>query len=173
MWSPNCYTTFQNLLPTPIISLFEDGEYNVYIAPDVVDFISLIGQNFTNLYDKVDFDWKRLAGAKVIEVENLKVYDYIDYLATTQAGLFLDHGARVNSVFTSYRFINSTWSQRLGGFANRRFPEQDYLTMEVMTIGANVTEKVHVPYFASYSGAPFTDQTSLQVLFSSNCSWTN
>jgi hypothetical protein len=159
-WFPSCYITFQNLLPTPIISLLEGGEYNIYVAPDAVELVGLVGEQFTGLYDKLGFDWKRLAGAKVVEVEGKMAYDYVDYLATTQVGDFLDHGVRVNSVFTGYRIVGSTWSQRFGFFAARQFPDRDYLTMKVIPVGSEKAEDVEVPFYAGYFGAPFTDKAS-------------
>ena len=159
-WFPSCYTTFQSLLPTPVISLAEGGDFNIRIAPDAVELVSLLGDAFTSLYDKAGFDWKRLAGAKVVKVEGRNAYDYIDYLATTQAGNFLDHGIRVNSVFTGYRLVGSDWSQRFGLFAGRQFPDQDYLTMSVIPVGCEKVEEVKVPFYASYLGTPFTDGTS-------------
>jgi len=66
-------------LPTPVISLAEGGDFNIRIAPDAVELVSLLDDAFTGLYDQVGFDWKRLAGAKVVKVEGKNVYDYIDY----------------------------------------------------------------------------------------------
>ena len=159
-WFPTCYTSFQNLLPAPVISLAEGGETNIHVAPDAVEFINLLGGGFTDFYNQVGFDWKRLAGAKVVEVEGKSAYDYVDYLATTQAGNYLDHGIRVNSVFTSYRITGSDWSQRFGLFAGRQFPDQDFLTMTVIPVGSDKAEEVKVPFVASYLGAAFTDGAS-------------
>ena len=159
-WYPGCYLTFQNLLPTPVISLLEGGQQSIYVAPDAVEFISLLGEQFTGFYDELGFNWKRLAGAKVTEVEGKDAYDYIDHLATTQAGNYLDHGVRVNSVFTGYRIVNSTWSQRLGLFAGRAFPDQDYLTMKIIPVNSTKAEDVRVPFYAAYLGDKFTDKAS-------------
>lgn len=166
-WYPSCYLDFENLLPTPVISLLKDGEYGVYIAPDAVELVSLLGDAFTGFYDKIGFDWKRLAGAKVTQVEGKEAYDYIDYLATTQAGNSLDHGIRVNSVFTSYAIADSTWTQHFGLFAGRQFPDQDYLAMEVIPVDSKTPENITVPFYANYYGAPFKDSASLWVLSSS------
>lgn len=147
-------------MPTPVISLADGGEFSVFVAPDAAEFVGSLGTEFTGFYDKLGFDWKRLAGAKVVEVEGKDPYDYIDYLATTQAGNYLDHGIRVNSVFTGYRIVGTTWSQRFGLFAGRQFPDEDYLTMRVIPVGSHQAEEVKVPFYASYLGAPFTDQAS-------------
>jgi hypothetical protein len=32
------------------------------------------------------FDWRRLEGAEVLEIEGQSAYDYIDYIAHTQTG---------------------------------------------------------------------------------------
>ena len=148
------------MLPTPIISLAKDREFNIHVAPDAIEFVSLLGDKFTGYYDELGFDWKRLAGAKIVEVEGKSPYDYVDYLASSQAGNYLDHGIRVNSVFTGYRIVGSDWSQKLGIFAGRQFPDQDYLTMSVIPVGSQEAEEVHVPFYASYLGAPFTDRAS-------------
>jgi len=147
-------------LPTPVISLAEGGEFNLYVAPDAVELVSLFGDEFTSYYDELGFDWKRLAGAKIVKVEGKSSYDYVDYLASTRAGNFLDHGIRVNSVFTGYRIVGSDWSQGFGLFAGRDFPDQDHLTMSVIPVGSQKAEKVQVPFYAGYFGAPFTDGAS-------------
>lgn len=159
-WHPTCYLAFENLLPTPIISLLEGGQQNVYVSPDAVKFIGSFGEKFISFYEKLGFDWERLAGAKVEEVEGKSAYDYIDYLATTQVGNYLDHGVRVNSVFTGYFFKNSTFFRKLGHFASRDFPDQDYLTMRVTPVNSTKVEEVKVPFSAVYVGDPFTDKAS-------------
>ena len=98
-WKTNCYQAYQNILPAPIVSLSENGAQNIYIAPDAVEFLSLLGSEFTSYFESIKFDWKRLAGAKVLEIQGKNAYDYVDYVASTQSGNFLDHGIRVNSVY--------------------------------------------------------------------------
>jgi len=159
-WYPSCYVTFQNLLPTPVALLSKDGKQNIYVAPDAVELVNLLGDEFTGYYDEIGFDWKRLAGARVTEIEGKAPFDYMDDLAATQAGNFLDHGIRVNSLFTSYRIANSAWSQRFGLFAGRSFPDQDYLIMEAIPVGRDDPEEVQVPFLALYLGAPFKDKAS-------------
>lgn len=90
-------------MPAPIISLSDNGTESVYIVPDAVEFISLLGSNFTYYFDSIKFDWKRLAGAKVLQIGGLSPYDYVDEIAKTRSGNYLDHGVRVNSVYSSYR----------------------------------------------------------------------
>ena len=157
-WYPNCYLTFQNLIPAPIVNFFEGGKEHVYIAPDAAELVAGLGTNLTDLYDKSGFDWKSLAGAKVVDVEGKDVYEYIENLATTQAGTYLDHGIRVNSVFTSYRIIGSAWSQRFGLFASREFPDLDSLTIKIIPAGSKKAKDVKVPFYAAYDGQSFVDK---------------
>lgn len=99
-WFPTCYTSFQNILPAPIISIEVDGEQGIYVAPDSVEFISLLGDEYTDYFETINFDWKRLAGARVVSIGGQAPYDYVDEIAKTVSGNYLDHGIRVNSVFT-------------------------------------------------------------------------
>src|SRR6266446_9759823 len=72
----------------------------------------LAPSGFTRYYDSIGFDWKRLASAEVLRIEGMDPYDYVDLVADTVTGTYLDHGVRVNSVFTSYRLLDSSFSQR-------------------------------------------------------------
>jgi hypothetical protein len=44
--------------------------------PDGYDFQT----NFTNYYKSIGFNWQRLAGAKVLQIEGQNAFDYIDYV---------------------------------------------------------------------------------------------
>lgn len=70
-WFPDCYRTFQNLLPAPIISLLKDGKEDVYVVPDLLEFIPLVGAGYTAFLQKIGFNWQRLAGAKVLEIQGV------------------------------------------------------------------------------------------------------
>jgi len=111
-WFPSCYTSFQNILPAPIISIEVDGEQGVYVALDSVEFISLFGDEYTGYYDSIGFNWKRLAGARILSIEGQAPYDYVDKIASTVSGNYLDHGIRVNSVFTRFASYLANNSQR-------------------------------------------------------------
>ena len=158
---PNCYNVFQNLLPAPVISLDVNGVSNVYIAPDSVEFISLLGTDYTNFFTQIGFDWQRLAGAKVLEIEGMDAYAYVDFIAKTVSGNYLDHGVRVNSVFTSYRISGTTFSQRLGDLAGPADVTHTSLTFKLIPAGSTKVETVSIPYLASYTGPHFTDSASL------------
>ena len=147
-------------MPTPIISLLKDGEHNVYIAPNAAEFVGSFGEEFTRYYDDLGWAWKPLAGAKVLRIANKDAYKYIDELATTQAGNYLDHGVRVNSLFTGYHIAGSTWSQRIGLLASRPFPDQDILTMRVNPVNSTSEIDIKIPFYAAYLGAPFTDKAT-------------
>lgn len=93
------------------MSLEVNGVQGVYIVPDLVDLIPLLGTDFTDL---ITIDWQRLAGANVVSIEGQDPYAYVDFIAKTVSGNYLDHGVRVNSVFSSYRLSGSDYSQRFG-----------------------------------------------------------
>ncbi|KAF9474386.1 hypothetical protein BDN70DRAFT_884883 [Pholiota conissans] len=163
---PNCYNVFQNILPAPVISLDVNGVSNVYIAPDSVEFISLLGTSYTNFFTQIGFDWQRLAGAKVLEIEGMDAYAYVDLIAKTVSGNYLDHGVRVNSVFTSYRISGTVFSQRLGDLAGPEDVTRTSLTFKLIPAGSTKVETVSVPYLASYTGLPFTDSATF---WAANC----
>lgn len=159
-WYPYCYTTYQNLLPAPVVSLDVNGTQNVYIVPDLVEYISLIGDGYTSYYDSLGFDWKRLAGAKVLQIGGMDAYDYVDYIASTVSGNFLDHGVRVNSVFSGYRISSDAFSQRIGDLAGPSWISQTDLTFVVVLANSTEEETVTVPYLADFAGTDFTDAAS-------------
>ena len=160
VWYPNCYVAWEALLPTPVVSMSVGGVEGVYIAPDAVDFISLVPRGFTSFYDSIGFDWRRLAGAQVLRIEGLDPYDYVDFVAETVTGNYLDHGVRVNSVFTSYRLVSSSFSQRFGDLASRVFNPIQNLTFQLIPINATQPETVTVPFLHVFTGTSFSDQVS-------------
>ncbi|KAF7319487.1 TSPc domain-containing protein [Mycena chlorophos] len=166
-WFPSCYNAYQNLAPAPIVSLEIDGVQGVYIVPDLVEFIHLLGTDYTDL---IKIDWERLAGAKVVSIEGQDPYDYVDFIAKTVSGNYLDHGVRVNSVFSSYRLVNADYSQRFGDFAGPTGVAQNSITMEVIVNGSSKAEVVTVPYIANFAGVAFTDRESFWV---NNCAANN
>ncbi|KAG8744533.1 hypothetical protein FRC10_009985 [Ceratobasidium sp. 414] len=158
---------FQNILPAPVVALEKNGAQDIYITPDAVEFISLLGANYTSYYDQKGFNWKRYAGAKVLTIEGLPAWAYVNLIATTQSGNWVDHNIRVNSVLSSYRVTGNAWSQRLGDLAGGLFPDKDSLKMTVIptTTGAK-PETVTFDYRSNYLGAPFTDGPSY---WAANC----
>jgi hypothetical protein len=137
-----------------------DGLEGVYIAPDAVSFISLVPPGFSSFYDSINFDWRRLAGARVLQIEGMDPYDYVDLVADTVTGNYLDHGVRVNSVFTSYRLVGSSFSQRFGDLAGRVFNPIESLTFSLKLVGATQPENVTVPFLHLFMGNSFSDQDS-------------
>ena len=138
-----------------------NGVFNVHIAPDSVEFINQLGTGYTSFFTSVGFNWQRLAGAKVLEIEGMDAYDYVDLIARTVSGNYLDHGVRVNSVFTSYRISGTAFSQRLGDLAGPEDVTHTSLTFKLVAVGSNTIETVEIPYLAMYSGGAFTDSASL------------
>ncbi|KAI0372476.1 hypothetical protein BV20DRAFT_1050796 [Pilatotrama ljubarskyi] len=165
-WFPDCYTQFQNLLPAPVVTLEENGVQNVFVAPDSVEFVSLLGTNFTSFFDSIKFDFRRLAGAKVLEIEGVDAYAYAQRIAETQSGNFLDLGVRINSAFSSYRISGTDFSQRFGDISGPQFPTQNTLTMRLIPVNSTRVETVKVPFLASYLGAPFSNREEFWAL---NC----
>jgi hypothetical protein len=160
VWYPNCYVTWEALLPAPVISLSVDGIESVYIAPDVIDFVSLIPAGFASYYDSIGFNWQRLAGARVLQIEGMDPYDYVAWIADTVTGSYLDHGVRVNSVYTGYRLLGSSFSQKFGDLAGRVFNPAENLTFSLLPVGATRAETVTVPFLNVFTGNRFSDMDS-------------
>jgi hypothetical protein len=110
----------------------------------------------------MNFDWKRLAGAKVLRIGGYRARDYIDKVAHTESGNFLDHNVRVNSVISSYQMFNGAFSRRLGDLASSYVLKKTSLLFTI--IPANSTtglpEKVDVPFVAAFVGEQFDDGQS-------------
>ena len=151
-----------SLLPAPIVALSSDGtsDPEIFVAPDSVEFISLLGTNYTDYFDDIGFDWKRLAGAKVTSIEGQDPWDYVDYLAKTISGNYLDHGVRVNSVFTSYRISSNDFSQRFGDFAGPTGVAKTSVKISAIPTDSGKEETFDVPYYANLVGNNFTDSES-------------
>ncbi|KAF8884228.1 hypothetical protein CPB84DRAFT_1686015 [Gymnopilus junonius] len=163
---PSCYNAFQNLLPAPVVSLEENGVQNVFIVPDAVEFVSQLGPNYTGFFDKIGFNWQRLAGAKVLEIEGMDAYSYVDLIADTVSGNYLDHGVRVNSVFSSYRISGGAFSQRFGDLAGPEDVTHTSLKFKLIPANSTRVETVGIPYLADFIGVPFTDSSSF---WENNC----
>jgi hypothetical protein len=157
-WQPYCYFTYNNILPAPIVLLGDD----VFIAPNSVELLDKIGNGFTSFFAEKGFNWKRLAGAKVIEISGLPALEYIDEIAETVTGTYLDHNVRVNSVVSSYRIVGSDWSQRLGDHASQLFVKQTSLDILLIPEGSpsGASEMVTVPFVAALIGNDFSDGSS-------------
>jgi len=111
--------------------------------------------------EEAQVDWQRLAGAQVLQIDGRDPYDFVDTIADTISGNFLDHGVRVNSVFTSYGF-NVSYTQRFGDFASQVMSGTESVTLTVIPVNATEAETVTVtvPFVASYTGSAFTDAES-------------
>ena len=144
-----------------MVILEKNGAQNIFVAPDAVEFVSLLGTDFTDFFDSINFNWQRLAGAKVLQIEGRDAFDYADLIASTQSGNYLDHGVRFNSVFSSYRISGTDFSQRFGDIAGPAFPDKNTLTVKLIPVNSTRAETVAIPFLASYLGAPFTDKASL------------
>lgn len=166
LWIPYCYVTYNNILPAPIV-LLDNG---VFIAPDSDKLISSIGPGYISFLDEKGFDWKRLAGAEVIQIGGVPVLDYIDNIAETVSGKFLDHNVRVNSVVSSYRIIGSDWSQGFGDHASELFLKQTSLDILLIPKGSATLEMVNVPFVAEFIGNNFADGSSY---WDNNCAATD
>ncbi|KAI0634239.1 hypothetical protein C8Q77DRAFT_1110664 [Trametes polyzona] len=167
-WFPDCHTQFQNILPAPIVTFADaHGTPGVFVAPDSVEFISLLGTNYTAFFDDaLHFDWRRLAGARVLAIEGQDPFAYATRVAETQSGNYLDLGVRVNSAFSSYRISGTDFSQRLGDISGPQFPTQEALTLRLVPVNATRPETVRVPFLANYLGQPFKDGADFWAL---NC----
>jgi len=158
VWFPRCYATYQNILPAPIV-LLDEG---VFIAPDSVELFDTLGSNFTDYYQAKGLDWRRLAGAKVLKIGGYSARDYIDKVARTDTGTYLDHNVRVNSVVSSYQLPNGNFSQRLGDLASSPVLKHTSLEFSLIPLDSpsGLAETIVVPYVASFNGEPFVDGPS-------------
>jgi hypothetical protein len=157
-WFPNCYMTFENVLPAPIVIL----DTGVYIAPNSVELLNQFGDGFSGFLAAKGSDWERLAGAEVIAIGGLPVRQYIDKIAGTVSGNYLNYNNRVNSVVSSYRISNSGFQQRLGDHAIEPFLKQTSLNFSLIPVGSTSgkPENVSVPFVALFGGNGFTDGPS-------------
>jgi hypothetical protein len=161
----SCYTAYQNLIPAPLISLydFKKQEHGVFIAPNSVELIELLGEGYYGYYDSINFDWRRLAGAEVLAIEGVDPYDYVTRVADWQSGNYLDQNIRINSVFTSYRIVNGGYSQRFGDLAGPVDVSAADLTFKIKFPNAPEPEDVVIPYYSNLIGLAFKDGASLYV----------
>ncbi|TFY77739.1 hypothetical protein EWM64_g6268, partial [Hericium alpestre] len=160
LWQPNCYVSWENILPTAPVSLSVNGTESVYIAPDMVAFVELIPEGFSEFLQSVEVDWQRLAGARVLQIEGMDPYDYADHIADTVTGNYLDHNVRINSVWTGYRLSGSSFSQKFGDIAGQLFSSRENVTFALLPVNSTEQETVTVPYVATFMGNSFTDQAS-------------
>jgi hypothetical protein len=165
-WFPNCYNTYQNILPAPVVIL----DNGIFITPDSVEFLNQLGSDFTDFFVAKNFNWRRLAGAQVLTIGGLPASDYVDEIARTVSGNFLDHNVRVNSVVSSYRIVNTSFSQRVGDLAGPLFLKQTSLNFLLIPVNSTVPESIDVPFVASFVGASFTDGPSY---WANNCAANN
>jgi len=149
---------YQNILPAPIVLL----DTGVFISPDSNVLFDGVGQDFADYFNNKGFDWKRLAGAEVLEIGGLPVLDYIDYVARTASGNFLDHNIRVNSVVSSYQLPSGNFSQRLGDLASSLVLTQTSLTFSLIPVDSTsgTPESIDIPFVAAFGGQPFVDGQS-------------
>jgi hypothetical protein len=151
---------FQNVLPAPVVLL----DAGVFIAPDSDVLFDQLGPDFANYFKEKGFDWKRLAGAKVLEIGGMPALDYIDQVAHTASGNFLDHNVRVNSVVSSYQMPNGSFSQSLGDLAFSPVLRPTSLSLKFTLIPVHSPsgspECIDVPFVTFFSGFPFLDAVS-------------
>ncbi|KAH8994242.1 hypothetical protein EDB92DRAFT_1850975 [Lactarius akahatsu] len=165
-WYPSCYNTYQNILPAPVV-LLDDG---IFIAPDTVELLNGLGPDFAGFFAAKNFNWQRLAGARVLTIGGLPASVYIDEIARTVSGNYLSHNVRVNSVVSSYGITNTSFSQRFGDLAASSFLTQTSLTFSVIPANSTSSEVVEVPFAAAFVGKSFTNGPSY---WANNCAANN
>ncbi|KAF8750720.1 peptidase S41 family protein [Rhizoctonia solani] len=111
---PSCYwAAFQNILPAPLVALEKNGTQDIYIAPNTVEFISLIG--LTTL---------RTTTRKASIGKSPYHRSYVNGIATTYSGDYIDHNIRT------------------GDFGGPVFPDKDSLTLCLIPANSTKTETV-------------------------------
>ncbi|KAN0139282.1 hypothetical protein V8E53_002783 [Lactarius tabidus] len=134
----------------------------IFIAPDSVELLNQLGSEFTDNFAAKNFNWQRLAGARVLTIGGLPASDYIDEIARTVSGNVLDHNVRVNSVVSSYRIVNTTFSQRVGDLAGPLFLT-DKPQFRLIPVNSTVPKSVDVPFVAAFV-APHGSRSSRSTL---------
>ena len=160
---PNCYLTYQSILPTPVVSLETNGVQAIHVVPDVAELIPLLGPDYISLLSTLSpgFNITRLAGARITSIEGQAPYDYVDKVASTEVGTFLDHGVRVNEALSSYRISGGQYSQRWGALAGPINVLRDSLKVTLIPVGETKPLALNVPYLATLNGGiGFTDGPS-------------
>jgi hypothetical protein len=155
-WIPNCYLTYQNILPAPVV-LFDNG---VFIDPNSALFLDQLGSHFVDFFAAKGFDYKRLAGAEVVSIEGMPAFDYIEEIARNVSGNFLDLNIRIGSVFSSYGISGANFFQRFGDLAGRNTVTQTSLKFSLVLVDSTTPELVDIPFTARFIGASFTDGQS-------------
>jgi hypothetical protein len=150
--------TYVNILPTPIVLL----DKGVFVAPDVDVLFGPPGSNFSNYFKAKGFDWRPFAGAQVLKIGGVPARDYIDTVARTASGNFLDHNIRVNSVVSSYQMPSGNFSQRLGDLASSPVLRQTSLQFTLIPVNSpsGSPECIDVPFVAVFNALPFEDGPS-------------
>ncbi|KAH9077631.1 hypothetical protein EDB83DRAFT_2514346 [Lactarius deliciosus] len=161
-WVPSCYNSYQNVLPAPVVIL----DKGIFIAPDSVELLNQLGSGFTAFFAAKKFNWQRLAGARVLTIGGLPASAYMSNIARTVSGNYLDHNVRVNSVVSSYRIVNTDFSQRVGDLAGQLFLTQTSLNFSLIPADSTTPEFVDVPFVADFIGRAFTDG---QSYWTNNC----
>ncbi|KAH9059208.1 hypothetical protein EDB87DRAFT_1822873 [Lactarius vividus] len=152
-WYPQCYNIYQNILPAPVV-LLDDS---IFIAPDTVELLNNLGPNFAGFFAAKNFNWQRLAGARVLTISGLPASVYIDKIGRTVSGNYLSHDVRVNSVVSSYRITQTSFSQRLGDLTASSFLTQTSLTFSDIPVNSTSSEVVEISFAAAFVGNSFTD----------------
>ncbi|KAL7414430.1 hypothetical protein BDY24DRAFT_385182 [Mrakia frigida] len=168
--SPCYWGAFQSILPFPIVALAPSAnsslsDVEIRIAPDATSITRNLGSRFLASYGIDDFSVYN--GALVTQINGMPATEYVEFVADTVTGTYLDLGVRTNSVFTSYRLTAaSTFSQRFGDFAGILFPDTAGVNMTVQRVNSTTPETLNAPYQSFYLGEDFSDADSY---YEANC----
>jgi hypothetical protein len=94
--------------------LEKNGAQDIYVAPNAVEFISLLGANYTSYYDEKGFNWKKYAGAKVrygAVFQGLNIYCYQKVLTIEGVPAWLYVGLIGYMNIHSYCFLLATLTE--------------------------------------------------------------
>lgn len=145
-----------------MVSLETNGVQAIHVVPDAVELVALLGPDYTSLLNTLSpgFNLTRLAGARITSIEGQAPYDYVDKIASTEVGAFLDHGIRVNGALSYYRISGGQYSQRWGTLSGPSSVFRDSLKVTLIPVGETKPLALNIPYIASYAGSNFTDGPS-------------
>ncbi|KAI9295408.1 hypothetical protein K502DRAFT_341760 [Neoconidiobolus thromboides FSU 785] len=163
IYLPKCYSSFQFLLPFPLVLIEKDEKLIVkvkgglpYLEREIETWKSM-GVNVS------EFD-----NAIVEKIDNKEAIIAIEEIADTRYGTSRDPHSRMNGALSSFKLINGTWKWDFGAFVEANLPPKKSHVLFEFNINGNKVV-LNVPYLARavYQGE-FKDGKSYYELLCKN-----
>ena len=122
----------------------------IHLAPDLPIFAA--GSGATELYAYLGINTTFLAGARVIQIDGLPIWLWLDQVGVPSVGEYQDTEHRLNYLFAGYKGGAGGGFERQGGrFITTYQLDRDNVTLEVVPFGGERQEVV-VPWYTAYLG---------------------